>query len=181
MEWDTSLLCSGIAHIMYNLTGETILTFQGPATHRPTALSDAEEPVLYKTYVEKEPMVHFLAEHFNCSLRETRLYHRLLMSIIAEKCGNNVSRMHTQLLCKGGCLSISTIKHGLFSSLIYAALFIEPHPEYQIHGLKSLGISSVKDFSISVSQAYIQEVKALSQENVPKPKIMTPFVNPPQR
>jgi hypothetical protein len=152
------------AYRSFDLLGDSAVAFIGPCDVRPEFMKDVED-LKAASRIYSEEMLHFIIEHFSCSLEQAVLRQRLFMALMAEhlnrKLGaSKVTRIGSDLYDGKFKLTVSIASVSPVSALIHAGINISSrNTPVPTRGLADYKIEP-RPFAKEILKAYAAECES---------------------
>jgi len=167
IEYTGSELRSHFVREKAGITGDGVVAFTGPCRVAGARLVDLEDAEEQHEIVAKQ-MLHFIGEHFQCSLREGNVRLRLFASIVKETLeemhsGIAVTRDGDDLFVNDRKLSVAICTASPLSLLFHLGVNINPSgAPVSAVGLKKFDIDA-KRFGLAVLERYERECESIER------------------
>jgi hypothetical protein len=167
IEYTGSELRSHFVREKAGIAWDGVIAFLGPcrvAGKRLVDLEDAEE----QHEIVAKRMIHFIGEHFQCSLREGNVRLRLFASIIKEtleemSAGIAVTRDGDDLFVAGRKLTVAVTTASPLSAVFHFGVNVNPSgAPVSAVGLKKFDIDA-KAFGLAVLERYARECESIER------------------
>jgi hypothetical protein len=169
IEYTGEQLSSHWAYKMFNLKGDSIVSFVGPCDVNPKFMIDLED-LKKGAKIYSPKMLHFIVEHFDADIEKAILRQHLLTAIVCEEVerlsGEKITRTGSDLYHGKRKLSVSVATVSPVSALIHLGInvFTEGVP-VAASGLSRLRVSPAR-LAKSVLAAYSAEIEKVADARV---------------
>ena len=149
------------------ITSDGVVSFRGACAVTGSRLVDLEDAEQHSSVIAEE-MLHFIGEHFECTLRETNYRLRLFVSIVGEFIRELVptlvlNRDGDDLYIAGKKLTVAIATVTPVSTVFHCGVNIDPQgAPVPAVGLGEIGVDEEK-FTVAVLERYRQECLSIDR------------------
>jgi hypothetical protein len=167
MDYTGDQLHSHFVREVSGISVDGVVAFRGACAVTTDTLVDLDDAESHSSIIAEE-MLHFIGEHFECSLREANYRLRLFVSIIGEILGEvapglELRREGDDLYVGGRKLTVAIATATPVSTVFHCGINIDPDgAPVPAVGIKETGVNSEK-FAVAVLRRYGDECLSIDR------------------